>query len=311
MKRPRLTILTDYRTWVNGRLADLLAAYLAEDYNVTLTTWGEVGESKLTTDILFCLWWHALARLNVKAQVVITRVPELSTAAPHSEFGAAFAAAMRKTHLLLVPTEYHAKTLRQFYPNEVLPPHEVCEIGVDAQLFAEQPMDSEFVVGWAGSTYSKQLYGQPDNKGLELILEACRRAAVPLLIADPATQPLDWHRMPEDFYRRISVYVCASAHEGGPNTLLEAMACARPVISTPVGLAPVLLNRHTGAGQLISRSVEHLTEAIQNYKRLPSAQLAAIGRTGRFFVLNGYTWEAQLPRWKQAIERAQRSRRVS
>jgi glycosyltransferase involved in cell wall biosynthesis len=36
----------------------------------------------------------------------------------------------------------------------------------------------------------------------------------------------------------MSVFVMPSTSEGGPITLLEAMAMARPVVSTPVGLAP-------------------------------------------------------------------------
>ena len=43
--------------------------------------------------------------------------------------------------------------------------------------------------------------------------------------------------MPE-YYNGIDIYVCTSRTEGTPNTVLEAMACGVPVISTDVGIVP-------------------------------------------------------------------------
>lgn len=45
-----------------------------------------------------------------------------------------------------------------------------------------------------------------------------------------------------DFYREGSVYVNPSLDEGGPLTVLEAMACGLPVISTRVGIAQDILD---------------------------------------------------------------------
>src|SRR5262249_20248001 len=43
------------------------------------------------------------------------------------------------------------------------------------------------------------------------------------------------------FLRSIDVFVLCSEHEGAPQALLEAMACARPIIATAVGGVPHLL----------------------------------------------------------------------
>jgi glycosyltransferase involved in cell wall biosynthesis len=43
------------------------------------------------------------------------------------------------------------------------------------------------------------------------------------------------------FYNGARMLVCASTSEGGPRVTVEAMACAIPVISTPVGIMPELI----------------------------------------------------------------------
>ena len=40
--------------------------------------------------------------------------------------------------------------------------------------------------------------------------------------------------MPE-YYHSVDVVVCASRHEGAPNSMLEAGLCGTPIISTRVG----------------------------------------------------------------------------
>ncbi|HJO07510.1 MAG TPA: glycosyltransferase family 4 protein, partial [Chloroflexota bacterium] len=59
-----------------------------------------------------------------------------------------------------------------------------------------------------------------------------------------------WVETPDDLadcYRRSRLLLCTSYSEGGPRVVLEAMACATPVVSTPVGVVPELIeDRLTG-----------------------------------------------------------------
>ncbi len=54
-----------------------------------------------------------------------------------------------------------------------------------------------------------------------------------------------WVESPADLadcYRRSRLLLCTSYSEGGPRVCLEAMACGTPVVSTPVGIMPELLD---------------------------------------------------------------------
>ena len=93
------------------------------------------------------------------------------------------------------------------------------------------------------------------------------------------TRFLDWVESPEDLaeiYRRSRVCVCASTCEGGPRFTVEAMACATPVVSTPVGVMSELV-REGVTGALCGFDVASLADALGRVLRDEAAR-RAMGR---------------------------------
>jgi teichuronic acid biosynthesis glycosyltransferase TuaC len=66
------------------------------------------------------------------------------------------------------------------------------------------------------------------------------------------------------WYAAADLFVLATAHEGCPNVVLEALACGTPVVATPVGNIPELLDgtRRPEAGVLVERNVESIAAGI-------------------------------------------------
>jgi glycosyltransferase involved in cell wall biosynthesis len=91
----------------------------------------------------------------------------------------------------------------------------------------------------------------------------------------------------------MTVFVMPSLYEGGPYSLLEAMAMARPVVSTPAGVAPFVVRDHaTGlvvpvedAGALARGVMELLADRDLGER---------LGRAGRDLIAAGFSVDAMV-----------------
>ena len=82
-----------------------------------------------------------------------------------------------------------------------------------------------------------------------------------------------------DLYRRSRMLVCASTVEGNPRVTIEAMACGVPVISTPVGIMPDVIQDGEN-GYLFDWQPDQLAEQIGLLLDDPDLQ-ARVGEAGR------------------------------
>ena len=73
----------------------------------------------------------------------------------------------------------------------------------------------------------------------------------------------------------LDMYMVTSREEGGPMGLLESMACGVPVVSTPVGMAPDLLQNNLINGLALNCSSEEILKETQKRRHdLNKYQLA-------------------------------------
>ncbi len=91
-----------------------------------------------------------------------------------------------------------------------------------------------------------------------------------------------------DLYRNSDVFVLTSINEGVPLTILEAMACGVPVVSTKL---PQLVNIVNGCGLLVPvgnpESVADAVSTIATDRELAQK----LGQIGRAKVVRDYSWE--------------------
>ncbi len=92
-----------------------------------------------------------------------------------------------------------------------------------------------------------------------------------------------------DWVNASDLFVLASYNEGLPNVVLEAMACARPVVATDVGgTGEAVVDGETGI-LVPPRVVKPLAQALESLVASPSLRLS-MGQAGANRVRSRFTW---------------------
>jgi glycosyltransferase involved in cell wall biosynthesis len=96
--------------------------------------------------------------------------------------------------------------------------------------------------------------------------------------------------------------------EGLPVVLMEALALARPVISTFIAGVPELVEPGVNGWLIPAGSLDHLVSAIREALDLPLDRLKEMGRAGRQAVLRYHDPGVEVARLEEQIERSINSR---
>lgn len=241
-RRPRVLLLIDRRGWAFDAIAQALITHLSDRFAFTLLCANDQPAIMESAYDVIHVFYFGESRhrpfLTGRARVikgVYSHRWEQAGMSPRE----LYFTHLREAHALVVPTPRLATTLGSL----PIPAFHVPE-GVDTNRFRPQaPRTGQIVAGWAG-------HPEDPIKCFKQVEEACR-GLCELRVADGSLPP---EAMP-DFYAGIDIYLCASAAEGGPRTLLEAMASGRFPVSVRVGVAEELI-RHTENGQLVDDSTD-------------------------------------------------------
>jgi glycosyltransferase involved in cell wall biosynthesis len=186
---------------------------------------------------------------------------------------------------------------------------------VDTELFDAPPRGKQ-ATPTVGLMYSKSAF-----KGLDVALEAIERARrqVPALqvvgfgmddqvSSLPMPETMRYFKAPPqkripEIYRSADAWLFASRSEGFGLPLLEAMACRTPVIATPAGAAPDLLE--AGGGWLLPHldDIDGMAAAIVDLAQLPDASWQALSQQA-YTIARDYDWSAATDRFEAALQQA-------
>ncbi|MFA5248273.1 MAG: glycosyltransferase [Patescibacteria group bacterium] len=154
--------------------------------------------------------------------------------------------------------------------------------------------DKKLLVGWSGN---------PDHHGTtykgywNILVPVCKRNKDWITLKSALkSNPIPFNKI-SDFYNSIDVITCLSKGETGPNSLLEAGACAKPAISVRVGVAEELIKNNYN-GLLIKRSKQALEKALKKlYDN--KKQLNLMGQRMRQEVLKNWTRDKNINIYKK------------
>ena len=101
--------------------------------------------------------------------------------------------------------------------------------------------------------------------------------------------------------RACDAYVLSSAWEGLPNTVMEAMASAVPVLATNVGGVPELIEPCVSGFSLPPGDPALLAQRMLDMMALPPAALANMGAKARATIVERYDNERVVDQWERQI----------
>ncbi|MFT7559026.1 MAG: glycosyltransferase involved in cell wall biosynthesis [Flavobacteriales bacterium] len=102
-------------------------------------------------------------------------------------------------------------------------------------------------------------------------------------------------------YQSCDVWLFATKREGFGLPILEAMASGTPVIATPAGASPDILNM--GGGCLVDNSASSMAESIIKLLNLPSHEWQSLSKEARH-IAEQFTWESACDQFEAGLNRA-------
>ena len=300
--KPRILLVPDSPNWAFDNRARELQKNLSQYYLLDKKYYDELTRKKTNAtyfdkyDCVFIFYWKHRGGLNVD-------IPKEKLATGIFSYGSwrsnkkGIDKELEKYKAIIIADKRMADHFDQRKYKLFYAPH-----GVNEKKF--YPLKKilvnkdKLIVGWAG---------HPDHfnstyKGYwNIIVPVAKKNSdwLELKSAIRHKNPIPHSKM-NQFYNSVDVLLCASKGDTGPNTVLEAAACGKAVVSTPVGIVPELIKNNYN-GIIIKRNQKSLTAALKklhNNRKL----LKLMGQRNRKEILRNWTYKKRSLNYKKAFD---------
>jgi glycosyltransferase involved in cell wall biosynthesis len=281
--RPRVLLIADVPRWIFERHCLRFKAGLSDEFDFDVKYVGQPFD-EADYDLVYPLEWsmvdHRLIREPRKYVTGVRSHISWDHADP-AVFGQHLRTHFQRVHVVSRRLE------------RLLAPHAPVAYlthGVDAETFRAaappRPATGRLRLGWAGNRKSTA-------KGFEEFIEPLARLpGVELAFCGYSDKNLEQADM-IPFYEGLDAYVCSSSTEGNNNSLLEAAAMERAIITTDVGTVPEYLVDGQSA-LIVERRPEAFRRAVERLRDEPGLA-ASLGRAARRGLLDaGFSWATKL-----------------
>jgi glycosyltransferase involved in cell wall biosynthesis len=269
--KPRICILADFRNWAFDISARQILRELESEFDIVIQyVVDKPRVSREDYDLLHvCFWGETIYKaFGFDREQIIKEVsshrwqdnPIYGPCTPE-EFAQRY---LSDCDTVICTSRRLTEIVNKLFPRTFHTPN-----GVDISRFAPggRVRNSTLVFGWAGN------FNDAVKGFSEFVVPACGER-FELISAKGELN----HQQMAEFYRKIDIFVVASAHEGEPLTLLEAMASGCFPVCVDVGVVPEMI-KHKENGYIVpERLVEAFREGFEwcdcNRDRVRAAGLA-------------------------------------
>ena len=280
--KPRILLIADVPNWIFERHAHALHRYLGDEFDFTL---GYQGQQYNEDDyeLIYPLEWNLVPPEQIRSPAkYVTGLRSHFTWAdrPFLPFANFLATKFQRVHV--VSRRLH-EIFRHSLPTAVRLSH-----GIDTVFFTPTTQADlsgrKLRLGWAGNRKS------PVKGFAEFIEPLGRIPGVELVTCGYSDRNLSLEQMKE-FYNSIDAYACASEFEGNNNSLMEAAAMARAIVTTDNGTVPEYL-RNGESALIVARELPAFIQSVERLRDDPSLR-AALGEKARTAALEKWDWRVR------------------
>ena len=299
----KILLIVDKPGWAHDFKADNLIRCLGNDYEIIKRYCDDVKDSEIeAADIVVIFYWIQINYENMQKRLPTLQRNKhkiLMGICSHIELqGQSEKPGLLALHTLASGIFVNSKLLYKQYIDVFDVPVFYTPNGVDTEFFrpsSEKKENGKLIVGWTGS-----LRNHGDKRGVnEFIIPAVERIdGVELKIAAREDK---WRSKEEmrQFYQQIDVYICASRTEGTPNPCLEAAACGVPILTTPVGNMPELIQSGVN-GYFIERDINAIASKLNLLKE--RKDLLKQLRKGIQETIRSWSWKNKAENYRMMFE---------
>ncbi|MGD0813047.1 MAG: glycosyltransferase [Verrucomicrobiota bacterium] len=292
-RKPRVLLLADMPNWIFERHAKTLHLFLRDEFEFTMGFRGENYDED-NFDLIYPLEFHVVDAERIRdprkyvtgirshaAWQLVDFFRTFKTTWQHQDlqpFAQKLARYFQGVHVV-------SRRLEKIF-QPVLPSVEWLSHGVDTEFFtpatSTDQSGARLRLGWAGNRAWS-------NKGFREIIEPLGRLpGVELVFCGYVDRNLSLEEM-RAFYNSLDCYVCASEYEGNNNSLMEAAAMKRAIITTDNGAVPEYL-RHGRSALIVRRALPDFIQAATQLRDDPALRVR-LGSAARESVKSTFDWK--------------------
>lgn len=186
---------------------------------------------------------------------------------------------MKECFAIIATDKFLYEKAKEYNKNVFLIPN-----GLNLDDWDPVPAKKGFTAGFVANITTAEMR---EYKGYDFVEQACAKLKVPLLTGLYRDNQIPYEEMREKFYAQIHVLVHPTKGEGCSNTIMEALACGIPVITTKAaGFHGERLVDGTDV-LFCERSIESVLDCLKKLKR--SKRLRdKLSRNGRKFAAENH-----------------------
>jgi glycosyltransferase involved in cell wall biosynthesis/Tfp pilus assembly protein PilF len=290
-RKPRVMLMADVPKWIFARHCQVLKERLGHEFDFDLKFHGQPYNED-DYDLLYPLEWNLIAPALIRTpSKYITGIRSVCSWADQ-DFLNLTELLNTKFQRIHCVSDRLTRLFQPFVPNTHYVTH-----GTDTEFFrpstkADISGHGRLRIGWAGNRANKA-------KGFESLIQPLTRLpGVELVFCGYSDKNLDLEGM-RKFYDSIDCYVCSSAvhQEGNNNSLMEAAAMERAIITTDNGTVPEYLVDGRNA-KLVEYLLPSFLNAVCELRDNPQLRVE-LGRNARRAVVERFDWAPMARRYAE------------